>query len=299
ADVGEAAPLALDLAAKRAMVALASTEHGNLRAAWRWLLDRREVARGLDLVGALDQAGYRRGHLAEGQALLRSLLAADAEPEPSPALVRALAGAAGMAHFCGGDYAAAQTLAERLLAAQRRLGDQAGVAAALSMLALARREQGDHLAARDLLEESLAIQREVGDRAGIASTVNRLGEAAHALGDFAGARDLYEQAWQLARAVGDPKLSPWPPHDLGCLALDRGDYPAARALLSEGLTIWRDHSDAMGTVYSLLAFAGLAADEGRPERAVQLAGAATGLADALGLRLAPTSRLGFERRLAA
>jgi tetratricopeptide (TPR) repeat protein len=138
----------------------------------------------------------------------------------------------------------------------------------------------------------------VEDRAGIASTVNRLGEAAHALGDFAGASVLYEQAWQLARAVGNPKLLPWPPHDLGCLALDRGDYPAARALLAESLTIWRDHSDAMGTVYSLLAFARLAAAVGRPERALRLAGAATGLADALGLRLAPTYRLGFERRLA-
>jgi non-specific serine/threonine protein kinase len=299
ADVGAAAPLELDLAAKRAMVALAATEHGNLRAAWRWLLDRQEVARGLGLVGALEQAGYRRGHLAEGQALLRTLLTADMEAEPSPAVVRALAGAAGLAHFCGGDYAAAQALAERLLAAQRRVGNRAGVAAALSMLALTRREQGDHLAARALLEESLAIQREVGDRAGIASTVNRLGEAAHALGDFAGARVLYEQARQLARAVGNPKLLPWPPHDLGCLALDRGDYPAARSLFAESLTIWREHADAIGTVYSLIAFAGLAAAEGRPERAMRLAGAATGLADAFGIRLAPTYRRGFERRLTA
>jgi len=83
------------------------------------------------------------------------------------------------------------------------------------------------------------------------------------------------------------------------VALDRGDYPAARSLFAESLTIWREHADAIGTVYSLIAFAGLAAAEGRPERAMRLAGAATGLADAFGIRLAPTYRRGFERRLTA
>jgi tetratricopeptide (TPR) repeat protein len=162
----------------------------------------------------------------------------------------------------------------------------------------ARREQGDHAAARALSEESLALHRATGDRAGVADALAVLAEAAHALGDHSAARALYEQAWQLTREVGHPKQLPWPPHNLGCLALDRGDYPAARTLLTEALALRRTHDDTMGTLYSLLAFASLAAAEGRPARALRLGGAATQLAGVIGVRLVPTYRTGFERRLA-
>jgi len=298
ADMGEAAILETDLCARRTWLDLPEAEHDNLRAAWSWLVDRREVGQGLLHVGALGKYAYQRGHLAEGKAFLRTLLAINDPVNPSPALVTVLWSAAMLAQFHGGDYAAAQALAERCLDAQRRLSDRAGAAATLSLLAVTRREQGDQMAAHALLVESLAINREVGNRIGIAVALDRLGAVAHALGDFAAAHALYEQGGQLAREIDHPKLLPWSPHNLGCLALDQGDYATARSLLGKSLALWRNHADTLGIVYSLLAFASLAAAEGRPERALVLAGAATGIADALGARLVPTYRRGFERRMA-
>ncbi len=298
ADVGDAAIHEPDLIAKRRWLDLMETEHGNMRAAWGWLVDHRTIEQGLRHLGVLEKFGYRRGHLAEGQAFLRALLASGERVEPTPALVMALWSAAGLAQYYGGDYAAAQSLAEQCLDAQRRLGDRLGVAATLSMLALTRREQGDHTGARALLEESLAIYRELGHRVGMCIDLDRLGQVAHALGDYAGARALYEQAWQLNREVGNPKFLSWSLHNLGCLALDEGGYATARSLLAESLTIRRDHADTFGMVHSLVAFASLAASEGRPERAQRLAGATAALAEALGAQLVPTYRVGFERRLA-
>ena len=284
--------------AQRAWLDLMAVEHDNLRAAWRWLVDRRQVEQRLRLTTALENFQYRRGHLSEAQALARTLLADDTADEPSPALAKALSAAATVAHMCGGDYAAAQALIERCIRVQRRLGDRNAVARSLGWLAMARREQGDHAAARELSLESLAVHRELGDRAGMSSALSLLGEAAQALGEHERARALYAEAWQLAREVGHPKLLPWPPHDLGCLALDQGEYRAARPLLAESLAMRRAHADKLGTLYSLIAFSSLAAAEGRPQRALRLAGAAMGLADAIGLRLVPTYRGRFDRWLA-
>jgi DNA-binding CsgD family transcriptional regulator len=74
---------------------------------------------------------------------------------------------------------------------------------------------------------------------------------------------------------------------LGVLALEQGDPTAARARFDEGLRIAREVADRFSIVQLLAGSASLAAAEGRPERALHLAGAVTALAEAFKLSFLP------------
>lgn len=55
----------------------------------------------------------------------------------------------------------------------------------------------------------------------------------------------------------------------------------------------------MGIIHSLEGFAGLAAAQARPQRALRLAGAAASLREAIGAPLSPTEHARLEHRLEA
>src|SRR5262249_16118223 len=116
---------------------------------------------------------------------------------------------------------------------------------------------GDYLTARKLLQESLVIRRQLGDKGGLALSLNSLAD----------------------------------------VTLDEGDYDATRPLLEESLTINSELGDRAAVAYLLDDFAGLAAAQGRPARALQLAGAATALYVTVGAAISPAERARFDRML--
>jgi hypothetical protein len=64
------------------------------------------------------------------------------------------------------------------------------------------------------------------------------------------------------------------------VALDQGNLPEARNYLEQGLELSRRTGSRTGISRGLRAFAALAVGEGRPDRAVQLAAAATAVSAA-------------------
>jgi predicted ATPase len=296
-------------------------EHGNLRAALRWLVQRRETDRAVRLGATLWGFWAVRGHLAEGRAALEAVLALPgSEPTADRAFV--LHGAGRLA-LNQGDHAAAHACYERSLEMFRAVGDGHRTAELLTALGNVARERGDHAGARSLFGQALALAREhghvrhVGDvlahlglldaqegdyagarvhlqqclaifrelRYGIgtALTATRLGYVAQAQGEHAEARALLEKSLAFQRVFGDQRFTANLLTNLAMVTADQGEHAVARAHLAEGATLIRGLGDRAGMAMWLEAAAGLAADESRLKRAVRLAATAAALREARGV----------------
>ena len=273
-------------------------EHANFGAALRHFLDQRDAERGLRLAVALRDVWGGQGHYREGRAYLRALLALPTA-EVAPELLAAAFSVAAILAHAQGDYAEARAVGEALLNLRRQLGDPRGIAETLTTLGLIRREEGDNAAAARLLEESLARYRELGQPEGIALALDLLGTIDRVRGEYGLAGARYAESLEISRRVRFRLLLGWTPHNLGRLAVERGDLAGARAWLGESLLAHRRYGDMRGLAHALAALTGLAAAEGRPERAVRLAGAAEALCDAARATLQPSERGAFEAGLAA
>ena len=71
-------------------------EHANLRAALRWAIEAADADRAQAAAGALWRFWQQRGHLTEGRRWLEEVLAMPSGRAPTPARVKALAGAGGL-----------------------------------------------------------------------------------------------------------------------------------------------------------------------------------------------------------
>jgi predicted ATPase/DNA-binding CsgD family transcriptional regulator len=310
-------------------------EHDNFRAALRWCIDAREAELGARLGGALWRFWATRGHLREGRAWLAELRASTGGA-PTPAVAKVLAGSGSLAFYQGdyraaralheaslrlwrqlgnqreearalgslgdvahqqGDYAAAQALHEQSLQALRAVGDEPGIAQALIQLGLTVRVRGDYDTARRLYEEALAISRALGNRGFEALVLNNQGRTAYYQGDAAAARALHEAALALRRELGDRRGMAMSLADLGDAAEKQADTRSARALREESLALWRELGDRWGLAYVLEGFAKMAMEQGQPERAVRLLGAASATRESLNAPRSPASRARLEQLL--
>jgi tetratricopeptide (TPR) repeat protein len=125
------------------------------------------------------------------------------EPEKPPAAGRVEAlDAAGRRAVDAGDYAAARSAFERVLALCRDQGDQHGILYALFHVAWVMRfGQGEVAAARPLLEEALAIARTLDDPRSVGSALGNLGDIALDEGDFLAATRLFQESLVLLSSI--------------------------------------------------------------------------------------------------
>jgi len=224
-------------------------EHDNLRSALAWSCASADSIDGLQLVGALFNFWFVRGHFTEGRRWLSTLLAAVPAGQTSAARAKALYGA-GLLAWQQGDYPAARSLYEQSLAIHRQLGNQKGIANALDNLGLVAENQGDFSAARALHEESLDIYRQLGDQKGIAGALQHLALATHH-GDFIAARALHEQSLAIYRQLDDRRGIANQLNNLGIMAKNRGDLTDASAIHGESLAIRRELGDRRGIAGTL------------------------------------------------
>ena len=227
-------------------------EHGNLRAALAWSLERGDADAGLRLAGALHWFWHVRGHADEGRGWLERALraagwAAGAEGPaagpPRPAIARALYGAGHLAFFQG-DYAAARTLLGESAARYRALGDTRALADALVLLPAVAARQGDETALAAVRAELAALVPTLtGPRARASFLFHGGLGALLAQGDPAAARPPLEESLALFRALGDTWHITQVLAYLGLIALGRGDVPGARARHEEGLALARALKD--------------------------------------------------------
>jgi predicted ATPase/DNA-binding SARP family transcriptional activator len=161
-----------------------------------------------------------------------------------------------------GDPSVAEDLLRTALASFRALGDQWGIAAALSTRAKIAMIRGDRAATQRLARQSLAMFREVGDRWGQLQAIEWLG-AAVASADRARADRLHRDGLRMAEELGL-----WPQAAdalswLGRSALRSGDLVQARELLERGMRLAAEQSYRPGQVFAELGLGQTARREGK------------------------------------
>jgi tetratricopeptide (TPR) repeat protein len=213
------------------------------------------------------------------------------------ARAHALKGAGTVATWQG-DYATARKFNEESLAIRRELGDTPGVATLLNNLGIIARFQRDLTGARQMNEESLALFREMGDRWAVGQLLNNQACVASDQAEYAEARLLLQESLTIRRQLGDKAGLALSLNTLADVVLDEGEFAEARPLLDESLGISRELGDQTAIAYLLEDYAGLAAAEARPERALQLAGFASALRESIGAPLPPSEQVRVDRMVA-
>jgi non-specific serine/threonine protein kinase len=314
------------------------TEHGNLRAALTWALERGEADHALRLAGALWPFWEAHGHYGVAKRWLEwSLERADLAS--ADARTKALAGACWLA-FRRGDLQGAVATAEEGLELSTKTGPGgAGAYRFLRLLGWIAAVQGHHERAKDLLEDSLRLSRDAGDELGMAyallslgSTLGDLGEAGRSKelyaegialardlgyvgilarlllsagydslleGDYERGATLNEEAAALLRTRGYRGVLELALDNLGWATLLQGDHAQARPYYEESLVLCKELGDRMTASESLEGLACVAGVQGEGRRAAVLFGTAETLREAVGAKHTPVEKAWRKPYLAA
>jgi DNA-binding CsgD family transcriptional regulator len=166
------------------------------------------------------------------------------------------------------------------------LGEERRTATVLREIGRLSIEVGDWERARAFLEQSLKLERQSGNDHGIAMTRTFLGMLALLTGERSLARSHLEESLRVLQRLGGTNEIKKCLFFLGQLSCDGGDYAAARTRFTEIME--GDIRQYRWAVPCLLeSYARLAAEEGRPARALRLGGAAAMLYPAIGTTLGP------------
>jgi predicted ATPase len=223
--------------AQRAWFLRLEQEHGNLRAALRWLLENDQNEPALRLAGALGYFWEVRGYLREGQGALEETLARvpGADPRFRAKVLNRLASLL----IWQGEADRSRMVIEEALALGRSLDDCEIIARSLTQLGrrayAVHRTEEDTREATQLLEEALALRQQLEDRRGAANIRAQLAGMAVGQGEYERAEDLAHQALETYREVGDDAGGSVPLTILGSTAAQRGDGAQAAVLLTQAL----------------------------------------------------------------
>jgi DNA-binding CsgD family transcriptional regulator/tetratricopeptide (TPR) repeat protein len=275
------------------------TEHGNLRAALRWLLEEGEVDAAARFAWALWLFWFHRGHQDEGRRWVEGVLEkGDALPTHLRAKVLYADGAMSWGLRESSDTI---RLLEESRALFRQAGDGHGEALALAATGVPTLQQGDAEGATTILEEGIELLREAGDKWETSFMLAHLGMIYLDRDESARAARHFEESLALAREVGH-KFS-------GCVSLTnlaraaqaRGDHERAAGLYAEGLALAVELSDKANAAYCLEGLARVTSARGDDERAVRIFGAAEALLEAAGdpLYAHAQDRADYERAVDA
>jgi DNA-binding CsgD family transcriptional regulator/tetratricopeptide (TPR) repeat protein len=173
-----------------------------------------------------------------------------------------------------GQATQAAALAEESLALTRALGNRPDLTRALYWVAVIQLFQGETERAVALLEESLALARERGDKPRIGSAQLTLGSLALYRGELVPAETCAQEMLALSRELGNKELTAMALALLGEVRRRQGDLAQTRAPCTEGLVLAREAGIRYAMGWNLIGLARVAADEGQPEQAARLFGAA-------------------------
>jgi non-specific serine/threonine protein kinase len=209
-------------------------EQSNIRAALEWGLENRlEV--GAQLAGAMFWNWHLRGVLADGYAWLqRALAAASGASKALRALLLSRVGH--LAHEMR-DLDRGVCYFEESIALYRELGDQEGLAYALSELGmLVFFDQADRERGRVLWQESLDLYQQAGNKWGSRHVLGMLG-LAYAMEQPDYSLACWQESLALARELGVPDGIAFALYGLGVHAFLQGDDERAMALFTEELPL--------------------------------------------------------------
>jgi predicted ATPase/DNA-binding XRE family transcriptional regulator len=209
----------------------------------------------------------------------------------------------GRAALLRGNFAEARHLLEQALAARRQSGMSGSALSEifdvgpLCCLAQVAGEHGNAAEARERADEALKIAMATGHPTLVGGPSAVLGKLHYQQGRPDVARSVLHEGLARLRQITQRHHDMIPILlDLGRLAGEQGDDESARAFLAEGVML-ADQLSRWHVAHGLEAIAELAAEEGLPDSALQLAGAAAALRDALGTQLWPTERMRLDAAL--
>jgi predicted ATPase len=256
---------------QQAAFALLEPEHANTRVVMNWALRNDRPAIALELIRCLALVWGVRGHIQEAEAWIdASLEHRSSVPDRirSGALISAVDV---MKQADRWDRAA--ELAEELVASASELSgaDPLDVAAAMADLSDFALDRGDRDGARAWAERSLEFR--IAHDLQPARALNSLAELALDEGELERAEDLFVQAAESMARSGHELNRAWALRGAGDAARRRGHLFRAVGFLAEALEIDLRLDDPPGVGDTLQAYARVACDEGRHERAGRLWGA--------------------------
>jgi len=275
-------------------------EHDNVRAALRFLRDRRDIVAGMQVAHGLWRFWLARGHLREGRTWLTTFLDLDRDAGgiAPPVLQRnVLFAAARLTHLSGG-FAQAQELFTELLARARTAGDDENIAAALTQLGVIAVMWGEYETAYTYHHEALSLREAHDDRNAVALSLMNLGQVAVLRGEAIKARTVCLRALTLFREDGDRYNQVTVLRDLGRAALDEGHIAESRGWYAEGLTIAAELQAPTHIAACITGFAALAARQGAYAWALRLAGTAQATRETLNLPWIQSSAMWLNNALA-
>ena len=275
-----------------------AAEHDNLRAALEWAVESEEPETGLRLGGALWSFWFATGHLSEGRERLRRALATIGSENVAPGIrAGALTGLGSLAVYQG-DFAQAGAPLDEALALWRQLGDRAGEAHLLHMLAALAEYRGDDEQATSRYEAALALFRELGATRQVGSMLENLADAAFRRGELSRSQALASEALAIGRTTTDVKLLTLALVGAAQIASARGEHAVAAELLAESLTRTNQAGYWIGWADTLGGCAAVAVAAGQTATAAQLLSAAMAVCEEIGMpRLLHQAQ--YRRTLAA
>jgi predicted ATPase/DNA-binding CsgD family transcriptional regulator len=254
------------------------TEHDNLRAMYEWARDSSDVELGLCLVGSLDYFWLRSGFFDEADLWVReSLERLEGMPLEVKAGVYISAGMIYyyyhhdrvMSKKMYQEALALYTILEN----KREMGwVHVHLCDPSEMILEEREELLDHF------EKAVVLLEEVGDQVGIAQALTVLGLHEEFTSNFEEARAAFEESLAIAQEIGDRLREAISLNNLSDIYLEDGDAEIAQELLKDAIkievAIGHTPIYAAGNITSL---AGPALALGQPRRAMVLLGAADAL----------------------
>ncbi|MCW5656500.1 MAG: tetratricopeptide repeat protein [Burkholderiaceae bacterium] len=169
-----------------------------------------------------------------------------------------------------GDYDRALERSLEVLAMQRELGDWAGVAARLNMLAHLHQQRGQWQQARAQLDEALAVCDQHGVAFARPHLLFNLANTCYLSGDLDTSQHAGQQALDAARATGDRGVEATALLHLARVAVKRGHHAPARRMLHEAVTLAEAADSAPLQLDALFCYAELVAAAGAAAHAAAL-----------------------------
>jgi tetratricopeptide (TPR) repeat protein len=253
----------------------------NVRVALHWWLQERRAVEALVLVRAFGPHWQWVGMPVEGRRWVEAALELAAPPESGvPAALRAQALMFGGAlATLQGDHDKGRGFGEASVAIWRSVGDQVGLALALTTLGINLLFRSDHEGADSVLDEAVALAQAVGNPFALSATLTNLGVLRSAQAQHERAWPLYSDALAAARTVertSDRGFSVTRALvHLARAESELGAHDRAMSLFKEGFAVMREYGLAGVVLASALDW--IAAEFSRtadPVRAAGLFGAA-------------------------
>jgi predicted ATPase/DNA-binding SARP family transcriptional activator len=300
-----------------------AAEQENLRAAFRWALERHQYESALEIATGVWRFHWMDGSLREGLERLETALAYR-ERAPLELQCHALRAAGTLAGNLN-EYPRARRWLEAAVEVGWRLGDPAALQPGLTnlgstllrqglledarvhlevSLSLAQRQEdpsvakfplgllaglhlrlGEFAQAQALSEEGLRLNQVIQDPEGTADAMRTLAMIFHAQGELARAQQLAEQALTMHGSLNHRPGMGTDYALLGAIAHSQGEYATALAFYQQCLGLWRDRES---TMQSALVFDGVGrtlGSMGEPARAATLLSAAAAIRERASVQL--------------